>query len=566
MTNKTLKKQIFDSISTVYGLAEDCKFNNSFFEVVDKELLVLSNYFHVTKQQAFFISIVFALDFKKQKVDLDAIASHLDCCPLKVLEHYDLFVELIEKQLFRKSFNYSYHGHTRTKSSNLSIEMNELIVNKILSGELIPESLDHEFKCNDIFNFLEKFCDSVEQVHINGISTEEMFIIAKRYIDENPHLKLLEKIRTIGLSIPEKVLFLYLIWNYLEGSKSLSLERTFKSIYDQPLERILQIQKIFEKENNLIIEELVDIGNAEFLEDAELELQEKAFDLMKESGILFFEKNKPKSKNILQPTDIPIRNLIFDNQEMKQLDLLKSILAEENFRVTQERLNKKSLPKGVTVLLHGTPGTGKTESVLQIAKATNRQIMKVEISESRSMWFGESEKIIKKIFNDYKVFSKNQKITPILFMNEADALISKRRDSNQTNVSDTENRIQNILLEEIENFEGIFIATTNLATNMDKAFERRFLFKIEFQKPSVTAKSQIWKSKMPHLTDEDCELLATEFDFSGGQIDNIVRKNEINEILYGHKINLNTLQEFCREETLSGSHSKIAIGFKKERL
>ena len=166
------------------------------------------------------------------------------------------------------------------------------------------------------------------------------------------------------------------------------------------------------------------------------------------------------------------------------------------------------------------------------------------------------------MFKDYKSYAKKQSLTPILFFNEADAIIAKRKEANTSNVSDTENRIQNILLEEIENFEGILIATTNLATNMDTAFERRFLFKIEFQKPGVKAKSQIWKSKMPQLPDEDCELLASQFDFSGGQIDNIVRKNEINEIIYGNKVNVKTLVDFCKEEMLSNQFSRTQIGFK----
>ncbi len=93
---------------------------------------------------------------------------------------------------------------------------------------------------------------------------------------------------------------------------------------------------------------------------------------------------------------------------------------------------------------------------------------------------------------------KRQSVTPILFFNEADAIIAKRKEATSSNVSDTENRIQNILLEEIENFEGILIATTNLVSKIDTAYERRFLFKIEFQKPSITVKAQIWKSKMPH--------------------------------------------------------------------
>src|SRR5690606_29460031 len=99
---------------------------------------------------------------------------------------------------------------------------------------------------------------------------------------------------------------------------------------------------------------------------------------------------------------------------------------------------------------------------------------------------------------------------PILFFNEADALISKRKDVGISATGETENRIQNILLEELENFRGILIATTNLVNNLDSAFDRRFLFKVEFQQPDLEVRSKIWKQKLPHLSSEDSSLLASQ--------------------------------------------------------
>ena len=76
----------------------------------------------------------------------------------------------------------------------------------------------------------------------------------------------------------------------------------------------------------------------------------------------------------------------------------------------------------------------------------------------------------------------------------------------------------------MEDLEGILIATTNLTANLDKAFERRFLYKIKFEKPSQEAKKQIWKAMMPELSEADARYLASKFEFSGAQIENIVRK------------------------------------------
>jgi SpoVK/Ycf46/Vps4 family AAA+-type ATPase len=567
MANATLKQEILDNITLVFSLSENSKLNNSLFELTEKELSFLAEYFHITKTQALFVAVIFTLSYKGRKVDLDDLNSHFDCNPIKILEFSDDLVELYNKRLIIKNKHVSNgYGRIKFKSVYEDFCINQIVFEKILKSEPIPDVLVDSVKYEDIFTLLEKLYEIGNQRDNKEISTRELFEQTQSILEENTHFPLIEKAKFFGTSVEEKYLFLYVVWKFLEGDRDPWVERSFKGIYDKPNERFTQIQRFLAKENNLIKEDWLEIVDAAFFDDAKMKLTEKALDLLTECDIKLFNKDldKKKKENVIQPKDVPFRNLIFSENEAHQFELLKSLLLEENFKNTQERLVQKSLPKGITALLYGAPGTGKTESVLQIAKATNREIMKVDISASRSMWFGESEKIIKQVFKDYKSYAKKQAHTPILFFNEADAIISKRKEVNSSNISDTENRIQNILLEEIENFEGILIATTNLLNNMDTAFERRFLFKIEFQKPNISAKSKIWKSKMPHLSIKDCEILATKFDFSGGQIDNIVRKNEINEILYGSKIDVTTLLEFCKEETLTNQFSKTPIGFRRD--
>jgi SpoVK/Ycf46/Vps4 family AAA+-type ATPase len=318
------------------------------------------------------------------------------------------------------------------------------------------------------------------------------------------------------------------------------------------------MQKLVLGENILLKDQLIEMEEADFFNNIEVKLSESSHALLSESGIKLLQ-NKKKKDNIIQPSDIAKKELIFDPSEMKQLFVLKDLLHEDKFKETQTRLSEKGLPKGIIVLLHGAPGTGKTEIVKQLAIDTNREIMKVEISQSKSMWFGESEKIIKRIFTDYKAFAKESKQTPILLFNEADAILSKRNAAGSSNVAQTENAIQNILLEEFENFEGILIATTNLASNLDTAFERRFLYKVEFKKPSPNIRAKIWKSKLPLLEEIECQLLSEQFDFSGGQIDNIIRKNEIQEIVHGAVTNYENVLSFCKEETIGSKKSYIGF-------
>lgn len=563
MANTTLRLEILNNIALIYNLAEYSKLSNSLFEQTDKELSFLADYFHITKTQALFVSIIFALNYKGRKVDLDDLSSYFNCNPIKILEYNDDFVELYEKRLLRKNNKSNRYRQIKLKGADEEICINQIVSDKIFKSEPIPEILVDVVKYDDIFTLLEKLYELSNQRDNDEITTSELFEQTQFILDENIHLPLIEKTRFLGTSIEEKYLFLYVVWKFLEGDKDPWVKLTFKGIYDRQKERFTQIQRFLSKENSLIKENLLEIVDAAFFDDAKMKLTEKALDLLTECDIKLFNKDldRKKKESVILPDNVPFRKLIYSDNEAHQLELLKTLLEEENLRNTQERLVQKALPKGVTALLHGASGTGKTESVLQIAKATNRKIMKVDISASRSMWFGKSEKIIKQVFKDYKSYAEKQSVTPILFFNEADAIIAKRKEATSSNVSDTENRIQNILLEEIENFEGILIATTNLVSKIDTAFERRFLFKIEFQKPSITVKAQIWKSKMPHLSNEDCELLASQFDFSGGQIDNIVRKNEINEIIHGSKVDVKMLIDFCREETLNSQNSRTPIGF-----
>ena len=115
------------------------------------------------------------------------------------------------------------------------------------------------------------------------------------------------------------------------------------------------------------------------------------------------------------------------------------------------------------------------------------------------------------------------------------------------------------MLEELENFEGIFFATTNLVQNLDGAFDRRFLYKVEFTKPQLEQRIAIWESKIPDLTSDVYENLANQFEFSGGQIENIVRKCEINQVLYNSLPSFETIQSFCLSE--NNEQVKSGIGF-----
>ena len=150
---------------------------------------------------------------------------------------------------------------------------------------------------------------------------------------------------------------------------------------------------------------------------------------------------------------------------------------------------------------------------------------------------------------------------PILLFNEADGILGIRQEGAQRAVDKMENSIQNIILQEMETLDGILIATTNLTQNLDPAFERRFLYKICFEKPDASVREKIWHTMLPSLTEEQCAALASDYDLSGGQMENVARKFSINSILYGsEKSPMDILQAYCNAEKLDNqTHRRIGF-------
>lgn len=283
--------------------------------------------------------------------------------------------------------------------------------------------------------------------------------------------------------------------------------------------------------------------------------------LFSELNLSSMRGSRPKG-GMLSFEDISPKQLFYNSKEQRQVEELTSLLDEEHFQRIKNRLEETNFRSGFACLFYGVPGTGKTETVLQIAKKTGRDLIQVNVSEVKSMWVGESEKNIKGIFDDYKKKVKQLAKAPILLFNEADAIIGKRQVGAERAVEKMENSIQNIILQEIEQLDGILIATTNLAENMDKAFERRFLYKIQFEKPDLNCRTQIWQAMIPPLNDADASYLAGKYDFSGGEIENIARHFTIQSILHGQPENMvKSLVEFCENERLEGSRIKRKIGF-----
>ncbi len=267
-------------------------------------------------------------------------------------------------------------------------------------------------------------------------------------------------------------------------------------------------------------------------------------------------------KGALMPDQIKKVKLLFDEEMMPVINDLRALVKPSFFKNYQKTLDAGDRMRGITVLLHGHPGTGKTELALQLARESKRPLIEVNVANILSKWVGESEQNTRKLFRDYDELMEQGQHQPILFLNECDALLSRRMDVGHS-VDKMNNSMQNIVLDELERFRGILLATTNMTKNLDAAFERRFLYKVMFRKPSQELLVKLWKLSIPRLKEADAKMLAVRFPFAPGEMRNVARKVKLRMLLGNGSALLDTIIGLCQEERWSGSTPK-SLGFKSQ--
>lgn len=510
----------------------------------------LSSFLSATPMETLLLVALYSVETVRMcSVDICDITRFIGISNLDFLMVRNSLLSLVKKGFIRQMEN--RHGHVEYRVTGDAER--SLLENKPFKVKKLPKIDRYKF-CKHISSLIEYRCGE-------NIDTMELFKLVEEEENQNKQLKLIVETRRLITEVADRTLFYEICDDFLsEQQRVTGVESTLYDIYDCQRDRFVVAKDILAKTNILQVNGLIELTPAKFMSEAEIYLSEKGRRLFLEKDFDLFEHKGASDKRLLTPDKIPARKLFFNEKLTAELDSLTNSHEEQSFVELQKRLEQNSLPKGVAVLFHGLPGTGKTAAVDMIAKATGRSVYHVDIAASKTCWFGESEKLFKKIFTDYRLMCETEERKPILLFNEADALFSKRRDVDSRNLAQTENALQNILLEEMETLDGILIATTNMCNNFDSAFERRFLFKVQFGQPDIAAKKAIWRSKLCWLTEEDSNQLAVHYDLSGGEIDNIVRKSLMEEVRTGKHPDLTTLESWCRNEKLNASKTK-PIGF-----
>ncbi len=430
-------------------------------------------------------------------------------------------------------------------------------------------------KLSNFRNSFKKDSPNIESLKNRLKQLED--IIAKRVLKSECNLEVEEIFIEFDLSQKEKIIFLALLKE--EYSSEIETLRDMNTLIDLVSEdkyEKIKNRSLLEEGSKLVENSLVDFDEMlsafggvtrSFYISEEIiqkiirpskgkkEKKIKLGMLVKEQDI--FELIEPKTTLddvVLHPKTAKILNNLLKRMDRKVLSRLKEWGIVER---------KKGLD--TRIIFYGPPGTGKTMTALSLSKSLKKSVLNFDCSKILSQYVGESEKNVRKIFDTYYDLSNKTKSSPVLLLNEADQFLSSRTSQSLHSADKMHNQMQNIFLEQIENFNGVLIATTNLLENIDPAFSRRFDYKIEFKKPDFSQRVLLFRNYLPEnaLYEEDfsIEKLA-KYPLTGGQIKVIIKNTALNTAIKDEPIF--TMDEFKNsiQRELKGSFGEgNSMGF-----
>ena len=534
------------AIERVVEVSKDSKLKAEAKAEMAAEVKYLAERYGITERQA----ILFCVCMEKgpRNVDFDDLAKHLDVSNIRILGYSGDIDALARRRLLRY----------RDAKDEDCFDIPQPVIKALKRNEVYEMPSRKNLDCAGLFEVIGQMFEDLDD---DAILPKDLYEELQVLFKENPQIGFCKKIKELGRLRMEDFLLLVFFCHQLVNKDDDDIRfGQMEDCFTSQADYVVAKGRLRNSEHPLIIKKLIEHRCEDGIADTsryKLTEQTKRH-LLAEMRLNIAEE---KLADVIKAKDLKEKKMFYVEENQRQVGELQSFFVPENYQKIRSRMEQTGFRTGFACLFYGGPGTGKTETVYQLARQTGRDIMVVDVPQIKSKWVGDSEKNIKALFDRYRELVKKAKHTPILLFNEADAIIGIRKQGAQNAVDKMENSIQNIILQEMEMLDGIMIATTNLTQNLDKAFERRFLYKIKFEKPTVEARVLIWRTMIPDLSEMDAKTLAAKYDFSGGQIENIARHYTIDSILHDAKEDkLAMLINHCDNERLDENTPK-RIGF-----
>ena len=466
-TKRTRINSVLEAFEHIVELAEDSNLDDVYFNKASDYIRYASRKLALSPMQTVLLAL-FVDRSENNRILISEIASYAGCRTTKILRLSSEIDVLENKHYLRAS----------RSLNKLSYRVPDAVLKALKDNQPYIHTTE---PITDLQAFFDRFNDMMQEKNENETTYDAVLQQTEEYLSEIKDSYFVRSLKRPNISDENRLLFIFMAHLFVENSDDRIGFGDIDNLYDNDKIPHWCKSELRGHTSDLFNHNLIENVNEDGMARSDcFKLTEYAkSDLLSELNLNIKSKS---DHSLIKSDSFPEKKLVYNASERNQIAELSSILSPDRFCEVQSRLHDAGMRTGFCSLFYGSPGTGKTETVYQIARATGRDILRVDVDKIKSCWVGESEQNMKKLFDRYRNICKDSPLAPILLFNEADAILGVRMEGATRAVDKMENSIQNIILQEMESLEGIMIATTNLTGNLDKAFERRFLYKIQFSR------------------------------------------------------------------------------------
>ena len=538
LVNKDLAVRLCNSIELVYNSASELKsVKEEDYEPILEHFEIIGDFFKIKNKLGILLLCYFInrrLVKGKPYITLNELMMAFEC---KLVDSISINEQL---EYFRKAKILLSSKKIFGNKEDIEYSLTPSTLNSVLKGdsEILIDKKEASFTA-----FLNLFHGVIYDNELNDddVSTELSVLM-----DEFEQLEEIKYLKGEKLCQEELAILLFIIARqFIFGDSKVSMERIFRVAINDNFSKYYYQNEIIEKRSPLLTNDLVQFAADEFMNFLQItDKTVKALNLVEKKSNKQFTTGTDLV-TLIMPDQIKYQEgMVYEDS--LNIDFLDQLISEEGYIKAINKLEQEGVAvKQVVCMLSGLSGTGKSQTIRNLASKYNRPILQVNLSQVKDAFVGKTEQNVFELFQCFKRslrhFEHYKTIdgvkvgpygTSILYLDEIDSLIPKRSATGESSsVGNMYSNMVGIFLTELEKVNGIVLLATNLPGAIDTSFHRRINFKFHFgsfsKKNQVRTLQLYFKDFAPEVLEE----VASNAELTPGNIVNI-RKAYVLESIF----------------------------------
>jgi len=379
-----MKMDLLTAVEQIVEKAKESQLSKEFFRKADKYIKYVSEKMELTKEQSVMMAL-FINHSDDNSIRISELSEDVKCTTTRIIRYMNDIDVLEKRELVRCC---------RERHRCISYRVPFDVIEAFKRDEVFVPRKCTNLTCPEFFSELENIFELRKD---NEITFDTMSQKIHSLLKDNPQLLFTKAIKRNGWEDMEEDLMLLLLFCHLYVNNNDNYIRfhDLDFLYDDKRTWNRVKNELARGSHELFAYEIIEYNNDDGIVDREsFRMAQKGKEEYLSELDLSNRTNNDQRKDIVRCEKIAEKQLFYGKDIQSQIDELSQLLDNAYYQEIRTRMKDSGFRCGFTCLFYGAPGTGKTETVLQLARKTGRDIMQVNISQIKSCWVGESEKNI----------------------------------------------------------------------------------------------------------------------------------------------------------------------------